>query len=361
MRTSVAFARNEAKNTFPSLLAAYVLPRHLATKEEGNEEAGRELLVRKIVPEAQRALLFWPDATFPFSSSEDYVLFFSPDTCYLAAALGGKRVEVWDLHTKQALPSLEITGGEAYTFVPPVSNEKSSLMLLIAGSEGLSIARFSEMDWRWDVVLKASAFPLKHVAFHAASGHVALLAHERNQLSIWDFATLVSPDLCHLSESDVPSAGPRYLLAQWTDRPLLRWEFTPDGEQVLMLHEEGCLSLHSTKGAGEVEPLAFPAHGFAPQYPLAFSANGLRLASKGRYGLMLWERATNRGLFQYPRHTGMDDGTESAYDALEFTHDGDPIILTIRGELIVYGWAQGIMRTKLFLGTASKIPLYNSL
>jgi len=365
MLTRVALARSY-DHGFPILLAAYAIPLHTAQESEQDGEKLWHLLVRKITPHVKSGILestdtdeqtqvrekeaLRPYATFQFPSPRGYLLSFSPGARYLAAALGGTRLVVWDLLIWRILPPLEIAGLADYTFAPAFSHGKALLQLLIAGTAGLSIATFVEATeyerghgatGQWEVVLKASALPLGHVALHAASGHAALLSHDQEGLAVWALSTLLSPETTHLGGGE---NSPLCLHPRATRNPVLAWAFTPDGK-LLMLTGGGEFTLHDAQRAGVVQSLAFP------ECPLATSINGLRLATRGEHGLILWERATVLDPFRQPRHTAADEGSFDESAMLEFSHDGRPLVLTTLGELMVYDWKQGTQRKRIILGT----------
>jgi hypothetical protein len=372
MLTRVALARSY-NDAFPVLRAAYAIPLHTAEEAEREGEKRWQLLVWEIPLKTFRGLLESAGtggqvtaeapcryAEFQFTSPRGYLLSFSPGARYLAASFGGSRLVVWDLCSRRTLPPLELPGIEDYAFAPTCSQGKAVLQLLIAAAAGLFIATFVEptQDERyhggyrgaWEVTSKASPLPLLHVALHAATGHVALLAHSEPWLSIWALSTLVSPETAHLGGDENTPSGPLCLHPRVTEQPLFTWHFTPDG-RLLLLHGGGVLTLHDAHRPGVVQSLALPEQHVYPECPLATSIDGLRLATRGKHGLILWERDTIRDPFRPPRHTAEDEGVFDKTDALEFSHDGLPIVLTLLGELIWYDWKQGAQRKRIALGT----------
>lgn len=374
MLTRVALARSY-DHAIPILFAATAFPLHTAQEAEQEGEKLWQLLVWEIPMEASRGLLESARtdrqatrerdevprrfAELRFTSPHGYLLSFSPGARYLAASLGGTRLVVWDLLSRRTLPPLEIPGIEDYTLVPTFFQGKPVLQLLIAGSAGLSIATFVDpMEYEryqggighWKVVLHVSPLPLLHVALHAATGQVALLAHKQQRLSIWALSTLVSPETHHLGGDENTQGGPSCLHPRATENPLLTWSFTPDGK-LLLLHGGGVFTLHDAHRPGVVQSLALPEHRVYPECPIAASIDGLRLATRGKHGLILWERDAIRNPFRPPRHTKENEGAFDETDMLEFSHDGLPMVLTLLGELIAYDWKQGAQRNRIALGS----------
>jgi hypothetical protein len=121
-----------------------------------------------------------------------------------------------------------------------------------------------------------------------------------------------------------------------------------------MLHGGGVLTLHDTHKPDAAQSLALPEYRVYPECPLAASIDGLRLATGGEHGLILWERETTRDPFRPPRQTAANEGSFDRSAVLEFSHDGQPVVLTILGELVVYDWKLGVQRKRISLGATQE-------
>lgn len=385
MLTRVALARRYFYDS-PALLAAHAIPLHTPQENEQEGEKLWQLLVSLIpVPVGQEALESddkdeqrvkhaassrYPYhrelqrlAEIPFSSPRGYLLSFSPDGHYIAASIGGNRLCLWDLRNDGVLPlpPLEIPGIGNYTFAPAqrFSQEKAALRLLIASEAGLFIATFFEptktqrfygSSGHWDVILKQSPWPLQHIALHAETGWVALLTHSQQELSIWALSTLVQPEPHHLdAEPPGSSGGPLCLHPRIMENRLLTWSFTPEG-MLLLLHGGGMFTLHDALRPGVVQRLALPDYQGSPLALLATSIDGLRLATCSKRGLILWEREAIREPFRQPRYIEDRFLWTDASAMLEFSHHGDPLVLSIFGDFNEYDWKRGTKRNRIALG-----------
>ncbi|HEY1350172.1 MAG TPA: hypothetical protein VGF67_11155 [Ktedonobacteraceae bacterium] len=291
---------------------------------------------------------------FPAAAAFHFV--FSPTARYLAAVVEGGQVFVWDLLAGRALPPLEMAGLLDCVFVPALLAGRAALRLLLASSAGLGIATFIEggsaerihgVAGQWDLEFKPSEAPPGRLLVHTFSRQVAVLTREQDLLSLWDLTTLCGPQVRTLDGREGSETGPRCIHLISLRNPLVACRFTPDGRQVVLLRADGQLTLHGTDRPGMQEELAALANPHLVDAPLALAADGCRIAASGPHGLLLWERADLRDPFGLPRATNPPELAPGAGDVLEFTHQGDPIVLSGVGVVHWYDWEQASRRLQV--------------
>ncbi len=326
MQTHMALTRGYNKMGHPSMLAAYATPLHSWQESEEPGEKLWRLFIKKVLPTQASQL------TLPFSSPGGYLLSFSPGMDYIAAGLGGQRLVLWNAVTKQVLPPLDIPGLADYAFLPDFSQGKASVRLVIAGAGGLTIATFLEQEGLWNSVLLTSDRPLYRVAVHTTSHQVATVDATEKHLSVWALSALLA------SQKRQLSANKQALLC-----------VHPTTIQRSLF--SGVLTLHSAHRSGVLQSLALPDYSVFPEPPFAFSADGLRLACRGERSLLLWERETILSPFSEPRQAQGNGILFGGSDALCFTHEGNPAILTVLGEFHVFDWVSGEHSHRIHLAT----------
>jgi hypothetical protein len=281
---------------------------------------------------------------------------FSATARYLAAVVDGGRVFIWDLLAGRALPPLEMAGLIDCVFAPTLLAGRVTLRLLLASSSGLLIATFIEggptdrihgVEGQWDLEFKPSEAPPGRLLIDTFSRQIAVLTQEQDLLSLWDVATLCGPQVQTLDGREGSETGPRCVHVISLRNPLVACRFTPDGRQVALLHADGQLTLHGTDRPGMQEELAALATPHLADAPLALASDGCRMAASGPHGLLLWERANLRDPFGPPRVTNPPELAPGAGDVLEFTHQGDPVVLSRAGIVYWYDWEQGTRRLQI--------------
>lgn len=381
MQTSGALLRGFTPSFLPCMLAA-----SLAADQERSEtllgkETIRQVVLRSVTLPVQRdreASESLPWSQEPalrvravdsvrrsFASPSGSRLLFSAPARFLAVAAGEGRVFVWDLLTQRPLPPLEVNVS-AYAFAPACSGGRGSLRLLLVGSPGLIIATFVEasrqekasgIEGEWDLLFKPSETPISDLAIHALSGQVALLTHDDERLSIWDLATLCAPEVRTLDGREGSPTGP-HCVHHLTGRCAapVGVLFPPDGTQVALLHVGGQLTLHGTERPGLLESLETSAQPPSEEGLLAFSPDGCRLAAGGEHGLLVWKRTSIHEPFCSRGTPVPAEHAPEGGEVLEFTHQGDPVVLTPAGILRWYDWERATLRQEVSLAACEEEP-----
>jgi hypothetical protein len=382
MLTSSALMRCFTRAGIPCLLAAYA---STAASWQADEDVVSQELVRAVTlrridlpaiyPAGTGSIVLVRESSLPrvracdavarlFPSSASFRFVFSPTARYLATAVDGGLVYVWDLLACRTLPPLEIAGLAGCAFAPAFVGDRATPRLLLASSAGLAIATFAEagpaerihgIEGQWYLTFKPAETPLGGLTVHTLSGQVALLTQKQDQLALWDLATLCGPRVCTLDGREGSETGPRCVHVTGLCNPLIAYHFTPDGRQVVLLRADGQLTVHPTDRPGLQENLGALTNPQVPEAPLALALDGRRLAVAGPCGLQLWERASLRDPFGLPRTTADPEQTFGAGDVLEFTHRGDPVVLDRVGTVHWYEWERASKRAELPLAESEEV------
>lgn len=223
---------------------------------------------------------------------------FSPDGTQIATALGTSQVVVWDPSTGQTLITLAGHGSN----VNVVAFSPDGTRLVSAGSDDTarvwSLTPSRELLTLYKGPVSPSTVGTK-LAYSPDGKHLAV-SYADPFPKIWDLATgQVSLDLPEHS-GGVNSVT-----------------YKPDGTRLVTTTEDGTVSIWDAASGEEV--LALPAAGPEERiFGAAFSPDGLRLATAGVNGALVWDASTGRKLLTLAGH-------KDWVSSIAFSSDGSHI------------------------------------